>query len=102
MADKEKTVFTLNEREALEDMRLSQKYLTEKYSALLSNGGSNRVRTSVSGWITEIARGQDLLNTEIARRGESVYYARSEEEKRLALRLKKFKKEMENNAKLSE
>ena len=99
MADLSKKYTTLCERDVLEDMKIMERYILDRYKICLAEGGSARVRNNMAAYFNQALRDLMQVEEEEERRKNCVVFVREEEEQKVAMKYKKLKKDIETSEK---
>lgn len=99
MADLGKKRTGLSEREALLDMKGTERYLLERYRSALERGGSTRVRACLVAGFDKTAGDLRDVDEQTDRRDA---YAREDDEQKTASKYKRYAKELENGMNMTE
>ena len=103
MADLGKKRTGLSEREALLDMKGTERYLLERYRSALERGGSTRVRACLVAGFDKTAGDLRDVDEQSDRRDNSfAAYAREDDEQKTASKYKRYAKELENGMNMTE
>ncbi len=97
MSEQSKKYTGFSEKEALRDMLMTERHLLDCYRAVLETGGSTRVRACMIGGFCKAAGDLNDVTEEAERRFCSAMYAREEDEQKIALKYKRYLKEIKNS-----
>lgn len=78
-------------------MLMTERHLLDCYRAVLETGGSTRVRACMIGGFCKAAGDLNDVTEEAERRFCSAMYAREEDEQKIALKYKRYLKEIKNS-----